>query len=199
MSVREMKKFLGALGRLAAKEISVPAEPHVVMDAFCTAMTVRTGRPIQLVFRAFPDAVGVSGLRLALEDRSVIVVEERVPPAAQLVILGHELWHEHQGDCGHHLGTASAAARSAPEDPTAVERAVQQILAQTEVPQEALQAVAARAESSDSHETDAETFGLLFGSRVRTWLTGRYARGGATTTTVEGRITASLSGRHGIL
>ncbi|MFJ8545416.1 toxin [Streptomyces sp. NPDC093586] len=203
MSPRAMKALLRALGREAAQDLDRPAEPEAVMRAFCRAMSVRAGRPVELVFRAFPADVPVSGLRLDLGHRSVIVVEERTVPEAQLVILGHELWHEEQGDCGHHVaGLADASARAgAPsrQASDAVRRAAEQILAEAEVPRDALLAVAARAESPDGHEVAAETFGLLFGREVRTWMRGRYAEGPVSPATLEGRMNLSLTNRGGRL
>nr|WP_202437639.1 toxin [Streptomyces sp. SID5910] len=198
-----MKALLRALGREAAQGVERPAEPEAVMRAFCRAMSVRAGRPVELVFRAFPADIPVSGLRLDLGDRSLVVVEEHTVPEAQLVILGHELWHEEQGDCGHHVdGLADASARAvAPprQASDAVRRAAEQILAEAEVPRDALLAVAARAESPDDHEVAAETFGLLFGREVRTWMRGRYAEGPVSPATVEGRMNLSLTNRGGRL
>ncbi|MEW2078104.1 MULTISPECIES: toxin [unclassified Streptomyces] len=199
MSTKAMKSLLAVLGRRAAGAVQRPAEPQEVMEAFCAAMSARTGRPIHLVFRAFPPDIPVSGMRLDCGDHSIIVVEERTVPEAQLVILGHELWHEEQGDCGHHVAGMPTAARALPTEQAAevIERAVEQILAAHEIPLDALLAVAARAESTDDHEADAETFGLLFGREVRTWMKGRYAQGPVSADTVEGRINLSLSNRVG--
>ncbi|MFD5448772.1 MULTISPECIES: toxin [unclassified Streptomyces] len=203
MGPRAMKALLRELGREAAQDVERPAEPEAVMRAFCRAMSVRAGRPVELVFRAFPADIPVSGLRLDLGDRSLVVVEERTVPEAQLVILGHELWHEEQGDCGHRVaGLAEASARAgAPPQQTsdAVRRAAEQILAEAEVPRDALLAVAARAGSPDGHEVAAETFGLLFGREVRTWMRGRYAEGPVSPATVEGRMNLSLTSRGGRL
>lgn len=197
MSTRAMKGLLSALGNEARKAIQRPADPKVVMEAFCQAMSARTGRPIQLVFRAFPADIPVSGMRLDCGDHSIIVVEERAVPASQLVILGHELYHEEQGDCSH--GGLHAAARSltADQTPDMLRRAAEQILTSQEVPREALMALAARADSADEHEVEAETFGLLFGREVRTWVTGRHAKGPVTPATVEGRIELSMTNRRG--
>jgi hypothetical protein len=199
MTSKSMKSLLASLGRGAARTIRRPAEPHEVMEAFCRAMSTRTKRPIQLIFRAFPPDIPVSGMRLDCGDHSIIVVEQHTVPEAQLVILGHELWHEEQRDCGHHVAGMPAAARALTTDHSseAVQRAVQQILASQHIPRDALVAVAARAAASDDHEVDAETFGLLFGREVRTWMKGRYAEGPLTQTTVEGRINVSLISRGG--
>jgi hypothetical protein len=172
------------------------------MAEFCRAMSVRKGRPIDLKFSAFPKDIAdvdVSGARLDLGDRSIIVVEEDTAPLAQLVILGHELWHEEEEDRGHHIAGLQGAARTlaADQHPEAVRRAVEQILALHEVPSQAILTVAARAESASQHEVDAETFGLLFGREVRSWMKGRYAEGPVSAATVEGRINLSLLNRGG--
>ncbi|MFJ9906205.1 toxin [Streptomyces sp. NPDC101152] len=199
MTTKAMRSLLADLGREASRTIRRPAEPRVVMEAFCRAMSVRVGRPVELVFRAFPTEVPVSGLRLDLGDRSVVVVEEGTVPEAQLVILGHELWHEEQGSCGHAPGAAAARALAPGQTQEMLERAARDILAASKVPREACLAVAARSGHADDHEVDAETFGLLFGREVRTWMTGRYARGPVSPTTVEGRINLSLGNRGGRL
>ncbi|GHE14751.1 toxin [Streptomyces alanosinicus] len=201
MSTKAMKELLGALGREAARSIQRPAEPRIVMQEFTRAMSVRVGRPIELVFRSFPPDIPVSGLRLDCGDRSVIVVEEATAPEAQLVILGHELWHEEEGCNGHHTAGLPAAARAltANRASDAVQRAAAQILTADEVPREAILTVAARADSANDHEVDAETFGLLFGREVRTWMTGRYAEGPVSAATVEGRIHLSLLNRGGYI
>ncbi len=125
MSTKAMKTLLTVLGRRAAGTVERPAEPQEVMEAFCEAMTARTGRPISLLFRAFPPDIPVSGMRLDCGDPSIIVVEERTVPEARLVILGHELRHEEQGDCGHHVAGMPAAARALPAGQVteAIERA----------------------------------------------------------------------------
>ncbi|MFC5220049.1 toxin [Streptomyces coerulescens] len=198
MSTRGMKSLLTMLGNEAQKSLQRPAEPRHVMEEFCRAMTVRTGRPIQLLFRAFPPDILVSGMRLDCGEQSIIVVEEATAPEAQLVILGHELWHEETGDCGHHVAGLPAATRSlAPaQNPDAVDRAVEQILDSHEVPRDAVLAVAARADSLDDHERDAETFGLLLGRAVRSWMKG-YTQGPVSADTVEGRMHLSLFDRGG--
>ncbi|MGW2722018.1 toxin [Streptomyces sp. NPDC001492] len=196
MSTRAMKSLLSELGREAAKSIARPAEPRAVMEEFCRAMSVRVGRPIQLLFRAFPPDIPVSGMRVDYGDRSLIVVEECTVPEAQLVIFGHELWHEEQGTCGDHA-IGPTAARSLGGPPGALARAAQQVLASEEVPREVCRTVTARSASADNHEVDAETFGLLFAREVRTWMKGRYAQGPVTPATVEGRINLSLGHRGG--
>ncbi|MFF7451602.1 MULTISPECIES: toxin [unclassified Streptomyces] len=199
MSTKAMKLLLAALGEEASKSLRRPAEPKDVMEQFCRAMSVRKGRSITLAFRAFPPDIAVSGIRLDLGERSIIVVEACTAPEAQLVILGHELWHEEEDDRGHHIPGLRAAARaySSAQPSDAVAEAVGRILDEHEVPREAILTVAARSQSAAEHEVDAETFGLLFGREVRSWMKGRYAEGPVDAGTVEGRINLSLLNRSG--
>ncbi|MFI8093590.1 toxin [Streptomyces sp. NPDC086080] len=199
MSSRTMKALLADLGRDVAKRIQVPAAAEVVMEEFCRAMSKRKNKPVVLLFREFPSEVPVSGLRLVMSDRSLIVIAAGMAPQAQLVILGHELYHEEFDHCSHAMPGLSAAARAvAPHTSSdTIRRAAELVLASEQVPMDAILAVAARSESAHTDEVDAETFGLWFGSEVRTWVAGRYARPRATAATVEGRLTLSLSHRGG--
>ncbi|MFJ6841086.1 toxin [Streptomyces griseoluteus] len=197
---RAMKGLLARLERAVSRTLQPPAEPRVVMRAFCQAMSEHRNTPVELVFRAFPEDLAVSGMRLDCGDRSLIVVEERTPPESQLVILGHELWHEEQGGCGHHVpGLSVAAARALDPEPEAdvVRRAVREILAGDEISRRTVLSVAARAGSADRDEQDAETFGLLFGREALRWIPGRHARGPVDPETLEGRIQLSLLNRDG--
>ncbi|WP_405918190.1 toxin [Streptomyces sp. NBC_00728] len=200
--VREMKELLTELGKDAANVIrSRPAPAEAVMRAFCDALEKRTGRPIDMLFRAFPPELHVSGLRLDLGDRSMIVVEENTTVESKLVILGHELYHEAKGDCHHATNGIPAAARALTDAPdeSAIQRAAELILASKNVPLDAVRAVSARL-SADAHETSAESFGLLFGVAVRTWVEGLpYAQSPTTAATVEGRLKLSLGNRSGLL
>jgi hypothetical protein len=197
MSTKAMKSLLSALGEEASKTLQRPAEPQDVMQQFCRAMSVRKGRPIALKFHSFPPEAGMSGVRLDFGDRSLIVVEEATAPEAQLVIFGHEVWHEEAEDTDHHTVGMSAAARThgGTQEPEAVRRAVEQILDEHDASREAVLTITARAQSVDEHEVDAETFGLLFGRAVRPWMRGRYAQGPVSDATVEGRINLSLLNR----
>lgn len=195
-----MRALLTALAGDVAASIERPAEPRVVMDAFCAAMGRRVGRPVRLEFRAFPDEIPVSGLRLDFGEESVIVVEERMPPESRLVILGHELYHEEKGDIGHRSAAVALSARGAAEGGTDDTAGLLRCALEGVLGTPALHgAVAARAHSADAREVDAETFGLLFGHEVRTWMTGRYARGPVSAATVEGRINLSMGDRGGRL
>lgn len=204
MSAKGMRSLLAALSTEAGASIRRPAEPRVVMEEFCRAMGVLVKRPIRLVFRSFPADVPVSGMRLDLGDNSVIVVDDDAVPEAQLVILGHELYHEwqsHEGHdgCGSHAAGRRAAARALRDDDedAHIQRALQLILEAEDVPldADAVLAVAARSDSSDDHEEKAENFGLRFGVKARTFMTGRYAQRPVSPATVEGRLHLSMINR----
>lgn len=198
MSTRSMKALLSKLGEEVARRIQIPADPELVMHEFCRAMGVRKNKEVSLLFRDFPPDIPVSGLRLLLPDRSLIVIAKGMNPQAQLVILGHELWHEDRNHCSHGPGGLAAARAVAGVEPSkAVQRAAELVLEGEDVPRDALLAMAARAESAQSDEVDAETFGIWFGSEVRTWVAGRHAQPRATSATVEGRLQLSLSHRGG--
>ncbi|GGR54459.1 toxin-antitoxin system, toxin component [Streptomyces griseomycini] len=147
------------LGAAVTATVNVPAEPRIVFQALCQAMSDRRGgRPVTLSIRPFPEAMANSttGLWLDLEDQDVIVVEENLTPDHQLVVLGHELWHMHAGHCGHDLGGAAVAARAA--------------LSESVDWPELARRVAARSHSHQEDEVAAEGFGLLMGSRMNAWL-----------------------------
>ncbi|MCT9105247.1 toxin-antitoxin system, toxin component [Streptomyces mirabilis] len=144
----------------------------------------RDGRPVTLSIRPFPETIANSttGLWLDLEDQDLIVVEENLEPDHQLVVLGHELWHMYEGRGGHnHLGGAAVAARAA-------------LIDQVNWP-ELARHVAARAHSHQADEVAAEGFGLLLGSRMKSWL----ALPGTTRQLdeVARRINATLGYRQG--
>jgi hypothetical protein len=72
MTTRAMKTLLASLGREASKTMERPADPLVVMRTFCQAMSARTGRPIDLVFRAFPvDVLEVVFARCFIPESAV--------------------------------------------------------------------------------------------------------------------------------
>lgn len=206
-SSREMKDLVADLGRDVAQRIQVPADAEVVMGEFCRVMSERRGRPVDMAIREFPPGLPISGLRLLLEERSVIVLPAGMNPQAQLVILGHELYHEEHNHCTHSVPGLGAAARGAVDgSDESIRRVAELVMSSDEVPAEALIAVAARSvadEKSDrtavnqTDEVHAETFGYWFASAVRGWVRGRHAQPRATAATVEGRLTLSLSHRGG--
>lgn len=196
MSTKGMKALLADLGKDVAERIEVPADAELVMAEFCQAMSRRKQKPVDLVFREFPPEMPVSGLRLVMSDRSLIVIPAGMNTQAQLVVLGHELFHEEENHCSHSLPGLGAAARALPDSTStvqAIERAAELVIASEEVPREALIAVAARADSSHIDEERAETYGILFASEVRGWVKGRHARSQADAATVEGRLKLSMS------
>ncbi|MFI5617879.1 toxin-antitoxin system, toxin component [Streptomyces sp. NPDC051567] len=176
-----MRRLMAALTSSVAGKLTVPADVTALGPALCEAMAERRGRPVLLKVVAIPPEIGVTGMWLAKQDADLVVVEENTEPGHKLVILGHELWHMEAGHCGHHLPGAAVAARALPGAEAGWA--------------EAFTAVAARTHFEDGHESEAEEFGLLLGSRFRTWLPGH--RTPASRTEVEGRIEASLSYRRG--
>ncbi|WP_438296433.1 toxin-antitoxin system, toxin component [Streptomyces sp. HUAS TT7] len=172
-----MRRLCGEL--VAGITIPAPAEPTALYAALCEGMSKRRGRPVEFRMAAFPPGTA-SGLWLDMADRDLVVVEERTAPDHQLVILGHELWHMNAGHGSHHVdgGTVAARLLSAEGDLGA-----------------AVRKVAARTRSHLSEETDAESFGLLLGSKCRPWLTGSGMRGPVRRDMLAGRIEASLGYR----
>ncbi|MFF8932359.1 toxin-antitoxin system, toxin component [Streptomyces longwoodensis] len=145
------------LSATASRMIDIPADPPLVFQTLCRAMSERRGgRPIVLVERAFPEEIGgTTGLWLDMDGQDVIVLEEGLEDDHKLVVLGHELWHMQAGH-RHDLGGAAVAARAA-------------LTGHGDWP-EIARAVAARSHSHQEDEVDAERFGLLMGSSMRGWL-----------------------------
>ncbi|CAM5234570.1 hypothetical protein SGRIM128S_07803 [Streptomyces griseomycini] len=84
---KEQRKLMADLGAAVTATVNVPAEPRIVFQALCQAMSDRRGgRPVTLSIRPFPEAMANSttGLWLDLEDQDVIVVEENLTPDHQL-------------------------------------------------------------------------------------------------------------------
>ncbi|WP_123972696.1 toxin-antitoxin system, toxin component [Streptomyces sp. Ag109_O5-1] len=145
------------LSTAVSRRIDIPADPPLVFQALCLAMSERrSGRPIVLVERAFPEeASGTTGLWLDTKEQDIIVLEESLEPDHKLVVLGHELWHVEAGH-RHDLGGAAVAARAA--------------LAGHQDWPEIARTIAARSHSHQADEVDAERFGILMGSSMGRWL-----------------------------
>jgi hypothetical protein len=159
--------------------LNPPVEPTLLFDALCAGMSRLRGRPVRYRMAAFPPGTA-SGLWLDMAHQDLIIIEERTAPDHQLVILGHELWHMAAGHCGEHIDGAEVAARLLTED--ADLRAT-------------VQKVAARTRFDRDDESQAESFGLLLGSRCRAWLPGGPARAPLSLDDPAGRIEASLGYR----
>ncbi|MGW7263299.1 toxin-antitoxin system, toxin component [Streptomyces sp. NPDC054842] len=178
---REMRKFLKEITAALSDRVEPPASPLDLFKAMCAAVSEMEGRKITLRLSRFPDDSS-SGLLLDLGERGlVVVIEERTSPDHQLVILGHELWHQRKGHCTHGTAGSSMAARL-----------LSPSTADWEVLAPRLSAVAARTAFDEHTESEAERFGLALAAKFRPWLNGPHARGPLRTRTVEDRISASL-------
>jgi hypothetical protein len=174
---KEMRRLCGEL--IAGIDLPAPAEPADLYAALCDGMSKRRGRPVRHRMAAFPPGTA-SGLWLDMTDQDLIVIEERTAPDHQLVILGHELWHMKAGHCTHHVAGAAVAAR---------------LLSDEADLQATVLKVAARTRFDQAEENEAESFGLLLGSKCRSWLAGSTGRGPVRRDGLAGRIEASLGYR----
>jgi hypothetical protein len=90
------------------------------------------------------------------------------------------LWHMKAGHCTHHVDGAAVAAR---------------LLSDEADLQATVLKVAARTRFDQAEENEAESFGLLLGSKCRSWLAGSTGRGHLRRDGLAGRIEASLGYR----
>ncbi|WP_448320937.1 toxin-antitoxin system, toxin component [Streptomyces sp. CO7] len=154
---KAQRKLMAELARAVLARADVPTAPQALFQALCDAMSERRSRPVSLIIRPFPAEIAdTTGLYFDLADQDVVVVEERLDPDHQLVVLGHELWHMEAGHCGHQVGEAAVAART--------------VLTSEPALLDAVLRVAARSHSNAADERDAEGFGLLLSTRMRSWL-----------------------------
>ncbi|GAA4762390.1 hypothetical protein GCM10023329_04820 [Streptomyces sanyensis] len=174
---RDMRRLCGEL--VAGIDLPAPTAPAHLYGALCGVMSRRRGRPVSYRMASFPPGTA-SGLWLDMAEQDLIVVEERTAPDHQLVILGHELWHMNAGHCSHHVEGAAVAAR---------------LLSDEADLQATVRQVAARSRSDAAEEREAESFGLLLGSKCRAWLPGSPGRGPVRRDGLAGRIEASLGYR----
>lgn len=174
---KDMRRLCGEL--VAGIDLPAPAEPADLYRALCDGMSRRRGRPVRYRMASFPPGTA-SGLWLDMAEQDLVVIEERTAPDHQLVILGHELWHMNAGHCSHHVDGAAVAAR---------------LLTDEADLQATVLRVAARSRSDVTEEREAESFGLLLGSKCRAWLAGSSGRGPVCRDGLEGRIGASLGYR----
>ena len=172
-----MRRLCGEL--VSELSLPAPAAPADLYTALCCAMSRRRGRPVQFRTAVFPPGTA-SGLWLDMAEQDLVVIEERTAPDHQLVILGHELWHMKAGHCSHHVEGAAVAAR---------------LLSDTADLDATVLRVAARTRFDLADEKEAESFGLLLGSKCRSWLAGSTGRGPVRRDGLAGRIEASLGYR----
>ncbi|MFJ8076893.1 toxin-antitoxin system, toxin component [Streptomyces sp. NPDC096176] len=172
-----MRRLCGEL--VGGIDLPAPADPADLYTALCEGMSKRRGRPVRYRMAAFPPGTA-SGLWLDMAEQDLVVIEERTAPDHQLVILGHELWHMNAGHCSHHVEGAAVAAR---------------LLSDEADLQATVLRVAARTRFDQEEENQAESFGLLLGSKCRAWLAGATGRGPVRRDGLAGRIEASLGYR----
>ncbi|WP_240135310.1 toxin-antitoxin system, toxin component [Streptomyces sp. MUM 178J] len=173
-----MRRLCGEL--VSGIDLPAPAEPADLYAALCEGMARHRGRPVRYRTASFPPGTA-SGLWLDMTDQDLIVIERRTAPYHQVVILGHELWHMKAGHCTHHVEGAAVAAR---------------LLSDEADIQDTVLRVAARTRFDQAEENEAESFGLLLGSKCRAWLSGGCAGKGPTSRDgLAGRIEASLGYR----
>ena len=174
---KEMRRLCGEL--VGGIDLPAPADPADLYTALCEGMSKRRGRPVRYRMASFPPGTA-SGLWLDMAEQDLVVIEERTAPDHQLVILGHELWHMNAGHCSHHVEGAAVAAR---------------LLSDEADLQATVLRVAARTRFDQEEENQAESFGLLLGSKCRAWLAGSNGRGPVRRDRLAGRIEASLGYR----
>lgn len=145
--------------------LTPPAGAAEIIGSLCTAYGyVRGGRRVEFRFAAFPPDTA-SGLWLGMEDRDLLVIEERTRPEHQLVIACHELWHVDEGTCGRHGPGMTVAARLAGPHGSLADLLGSEPGLSTVVRQ-----AAARADREDPAEIRAETFGLHLGKILQGFL-----------------------------
>ncbi|MEV6680646.1 toxin-antitoxin system, toxin component [Streptomyces erythrochromogenes] len=157
----------------------IPSDSDALFESLRVYLEQRVGRPVQLLFKQFPEGTA-SGLSLDLEDKWVIVVEEHTTTLHQLVIFAHEIWHVLMGEChahGAHSDEVGAATRSLGGELQGGD----------------IISLAARTHFNTREENDAESFGLLMGSSFRGYLES--GTGLAPNEGLAGRIQASLGHR----
>lgn len=149
----------------AAACLTPPAGAAEIIGSLCTAYgRVRGGRRVEFRFAAFPPDTA-SGLWLGMEDRDLLVIEERTRPEHQLVIACHELWHVDEGTCGSHGPGMTVAARL-----TGPQGSLADLLRSDCGLSSVVRQAAARADREDPAEIRAETFGLHLGKILQTFL-----------------------------
>lgn len=161
-TTRAMRK-LGA-DLVAAARLTANTEAAGIIAELCTAYGRDRDRPVLFRFAAFPPDTA-SGLWLEMEDRDLLVIEERTRPEHQLVIACHELWHVDEGTCDRHGTGMAVAARL-----TGGHGGLAELLRSEHGLSSVVRQAAARADREDPAEIRAETFGLHLGLILKTFL-----------------------------
>lgn len=161
-TTRAMRKLGDDL--LAAARLTPNTDAPGIIGGLCAAYGRGRDRPVLFRFAAFPPDTA-SGLWLEMEDRDLLVIEERTRPEHQLVIACHELWHLDEGTCDRHGRGMAVAARL-----TGRGGRLAELLHSEDGLSTVLRQAAARADRSDPAEIRAETFGLYLGKILRTFL-----------------------------
>ncbi|MFD9460290.1 hypothetical protein [Streptomyces sp. NPDC060027] len=92
---------------------------------------------------------------MELATHDVIAVDRRAAPWHQVLIVGHEIWHMLEEDCGAHDGDQVTAARLFGEDSELAP---------------AIAKLAARTHFREQAEREAEKFGLELVNNLSPWL-----------------------------
>ncbi|MFD3804260.1 toxin-antitoxin system, toxin component [Streptomyces sp. NPDC058611] len=163
-TTRAMRK----LGRelLAGARLAPPTDAGGIIGGLCAAYGRRrgSGRKVDFRFASFPPDTA-SGLWLDMDERDLLVIEERTRPEHQLVIACHELWHLDEGTCDRHgPGPAVAARRTGHHGDLA------ELLRGDTGLSTVVRHVAARADRGDPAEIRAEIFGLYLGKILKPYL-----------------------------
>ncbi|MEU9300021.1 toxin-antitoxin system, toxin component [Streptomyces sp. NPDC048269] len=150
---------------LAGAGLTPPAGATEIIGALCAAYARRRGgRKIDLRFVPFPPDTA-SGLWLEMDDRDLLVIEERTRPEHQLVIASHELWHVDEGTCDSHGPGMAVTARL-----TGHHGDLAGLLRSDTGLSTVIRQAAARADHGDPAEIRAETFGLHLGKLLKPYL-----------------------------
>lgn len=149
---------------VAGARLSPNTEAAGIIAGLCGAYGRDRDRPVLFRFAAFPPDTA-SGLWLEMEDRDLLVIEERTRPEHQLVIACHELWHLDEGTCDRHGAGMAVAARLSEGGGSLAE-----LLRSDGGLGSVVRQAAARADREDPAEIRAETFGLHLGLILKTFL-----------------------------
>lgn len=166
-TTRAMRGLAGEL--LADARLTPPADVTEIIGRLCAAYARRRGgRTLDFRFASFPPDTA-SGLWLEMDERDLLVIEERTRPEHQLVIACHELWHVDEGTCDSHGPGMSVAARLTGRDGDGDGDLTELLRSDTGLT-DVIRQAAARADHGDPAEIRAEIFGLYLGKLLRPFL-----------------------------